>query len=163
MSASIEVEGLAKRFGNVQAVRNLSFTVNEGELFGFLGPNGTGKTTVNMLAGLARPDAGKIRIGCINCTTNLKAAQYLIGLDNAFVPILLSLFLTDLSGSATSLIPLSHDLWRGHPSRGLPWRPSVTVLNRLHSPFLLLYRPFFDQPSQHWQTLDPLMISTQRL
>jgi ABC-2 type transport system ATP-binding protein len=45
MSASIEVEGLAKRFGDVQAVRDLSFAVNKGELFGFLGPNGAGKTT----------------------------------------------------------------------------------------------------------------------
>jgi len=85
MDASIEVEGLAKRFGNVQAVRDLSFTVNEGELFGFLGPNGASKTTINMFTGLARPDAGKIRIGCIDCTTNPKAAQHLIGVVNAFV------------------------------------------------------------------------------
>jgi ABC-2 type transport system ATP-binding protein len=77
---AIAVEGLAKRFGEVQAVADVSFEVNEGELFGFLGPNGAGKTTtINMLTGLARPDAGAIRIAGIECTTNPKAAQHLIG------------------------------------------------------------------------------------
>jgi ABC-type multidrug transport system ATPase subunit len=59
---AIAVEGLAKRFGDVQAVADASFEVRRGELFGFLGPNGAGKTTtINMLTGLARPDAGTIR------------------------------------------------------------------------------------------------------
>lgn len=76
----ISVEGLAKSFENVQAVNDVSFKVYEGELFGFLGPNGAGKTTtINMLTGLARPDAGTISIGGIDCTTNLRAAQHLIG------------------------------------------------------------------------------------
>ncbi len=76
----IAVEGLAKRFGEVQAVADVSFEVHQGELFGFLGPNGAGKTTtINMLTGLARPDAGKIRIAGIECTDNPKAAQHLIG------------------------------------------------------------------------------------
>jgi len=77
---AIAVEGLAKRFDEVQAVADVSFQVNEGELFGFLGPNGAGKTTtINMLTGLARPDAGTIRIADIDCTRNPKAAQHLIG------------------------------------------------------------------------------------
>ncbi len=77
---AIAVQGLAKRFGEVQAVADVSFEVHEGELFGFLGPNGAGKTTtINMLTGLARPDAGTIRIAGIECTTNPKAAQHLIG------------------------------------------------------------------------------------
>ena len=79
-TGAIIVEGLAKRFGEVQAVSDLSFEVPEGELFGFLGPNGAGKTTtINMLTGLARPDAGSIRIAGINFTGNPKAAQHLIG------------------------------------------------------------------------------------
>jgi ABC-2 type transport system ATP-binding protein len=54
--------------------------VLQGELFGFLGPNGAGKTTtINMLTGLARPDAGKIWIAGIDCSGNPKAAQHLIG------------------------------------------------------------------------------------
>ena len=77
---ALSIEGLAKRFGDVQAVSNVSVEVTEGELFGFLGPNGAGKTTtINMLTGLARPDAGRIRIGGIDCTGNPKAAQHLTG------------------------------------------------------------------------------------
>lgn len=79
-SAIIEVRGLAKRFGEVQAVAGVDFDVREGELFGFLGPNGAGKsTTINMLTGLARPDAGTICIAGIDCSRNPKAAQHLIG------------------------------------------------------------------------------------
>jgi len=77
---AISVEELAKRFGEVQAVAGVSFAVREGELFGFLGPNGAGKTTtINMLTGLARPDAGNIQIAGIDCTGNPKAAQHFIG------------------------------------------------------------------------------------
>ncbi len=77
---AIEVQGLAKRFGEVEAVRQVDFAVHPGELFGFLGPNGAGKTTtINMLIGLARPDAGNIRIGGIDCTKNPRTAQHLIG------------------------------------------------------------------------------------
>jgi len=76
----IEVRGLKKRFGAVEAVAGIDFDVWEGELFGFLGPNGAGKsTTINMLVGLARPDAGTIRIGGIDCSANPKAAQHLMG------------------------------------------------------------------------------------
>jgi ABC-2 type transport system ATP-binding protein len=80
MSAAIAVEGLSKHFAEVEAVSNLSFAVHRGELFGFLGPNGAGKTTtINMLTGLARPNAGSIRIGGIDCTKRPRAAQHLIG------------------------------------------------------------------------------------
>jgi len=77
---AIKVQGLAKRFGDVQAVAAIDFAVNAGELFGFLGPNGAGKTTtINLLTGLARPDAGTIHIGGIDCSSNPRAAQHLIG------------------------------------------------------------------------------------
>ena len=55
----IVVDGLGKRFGSLDAVHDLSFTVGDGEIFGLLGPNGAGKTTtVRMLAGLVAPTAG---------------------------------------------------------------------------------------------------------
>ncbi len=58
-TATIEVEGLTKRFGDVQAVADLSFRVRVGAVTGFLGPNGAGKTTtLRMVLGLARPTAG---------------------------------------------------------------------------------------------------------
>ncbi|WP_319523837.1 ABC transporter ATP-binding protein [uncultured Desulfosarcina sp.] len=77
---AIAVTGLAKRFDDVAAVAGVDFEVRSGELFGFLGPNGAGKTTtINMLTGLARPDAGSIRIGGIDCSGNPRAAQHLVG------------------------------------------------------------------------------------
>jgi len=77
---AVEVSNLTKRYGEVLAVDNISFDVSKGELFGFLGPNGAGKTTtINILTGLARLDAGSIRIGGIKCTQNPKAAQHLVG------------------------------------------------------------------------------------
>ena len=76
----IEVDGVAKRFGDVVAVDSVAFTVHRGELFGFLGPNGAGKTTtINMLTGLARPDTGAINIAGIDCTQNPRGAQHMIG------------------------------------------------------------------------------------
>jgi ABC-2 type transport system ATP-binding protein len=77
----IEVAELTKRFDDVTAVDRISFTVRQGELFGFLGPNGAGKTTtINLLTVLARPDSGNIRISGLECTRNPKAAQHLIGI-----------------------------------------------------------------------------------
>jgi len=77
---AIEVSNLTKHYGEVVAVNDVSFQVSNGELFGFLGPNGAGKTTtINMLTGLARLDAGTINISGIDCTSNPKAAQHLVG------------------------------------------------------------------------------------
>ncbi|MBN2654351.1 MAG: ABC transporter ATP-binding protein [Nitrospirae bacterium] len=76
----IEVVNLTKRFDNLTAVDNISFTLNNGEIFGFLGPNGAGKTTtIRMLIGLSRPDSGTIKVAGKDCTGNPKAAQHLIG------------------------------------------------------------------------------------
>jgi ABC-2 type transport system ATP-binding protein len=59
---AIEVEGVSKRFGAVQAVDDLSFTVDAGRITGFLGPNGAGKsTTLRVLLGLVHADAGAAR------------------------------------------------------------------------------------------------------
>ncbi len=77
----ISVAGLTKRYGPVTAVDGISFQVERGELFGFLGPNGAGKTTtINILTGLAKPDAGTIRIDGLDCTRDPKAAQHLTGI-----------------------------------------------------------------------------------
>jgi ABC-2 type transport system ATP-binding protein len=60
---AIVVDGLEKRYGEVEALAGVSFTVHEGEVFGLLGPNGAGKsTTVRVLATLTRPDAGHARV-----------------------------------------------------------------------------------------------------
>ncbi len=60
---AIEVEGLKKSYGSVQALRGASFEVRRGEIFGFLGPNGAGKTTtIRCLLDLIRPNGGTLRV-----------------------------------------------------------------------------------------------------
>jgi len=59
MSHIIETRDLTKRFGSLTAVDNISFSVDKGEIFGLLGPNGTGKsTTISMLCTILRPTSG---------------------------------------------------------------------------------------------------------
>ncbi|AEV17545.1 Multidrug ABC transporter, ATP-binding protein [Geobacillus thermoleovorans CCB_US3_UF5] len=59
----LEIKQVTKKFGDFIAVDHMSLTVAEGEIFGFLGANGAGKsTTINMIAGLLRPNAGEIKI-----------------------------------------------------------------------------------------------------
>ncbi|MCS7050558.1 MAG: ATP-binding cassette domain-containing protein, partial [Thermomicrobium sp.] len=60
----LEVTALRKAFGGIVAVDDLSFTISEGEVFGIIGPNGSGKTTVlNLISGVYEPDRGDIRFG----------------------------------------------------------------------------------------------------
>ncbi|WGF88202.1 ABC transporter ATP-binding protein [Marinivivus vitaminiproducens] len=60
----LTVEGLAKSFGGVRALRQVSFSVASGDLVALIGPNGAGKTTCfNVIGGQLRPDAGKVRLG----------------------------------------------------------------------------------------------------
>lgn len=62
-NSSIRVRDLTKNFGNFTAVAGISFDVNQGEIFGFLGPNGSGKTTtIRMMLGLIKPTEGDIKI-----------------------------------------------------------------------------------------------------
>ncbi|HCU17861.1 MAG TPA: ABC transporter, partial [Bacteroidales bacterium] len=59
----ISVENLVKKFGSFTANDNLSFEVYEGEIFGFLGANGAGKTTaIRILSGLSAPTSGKVTV-----------------------------------------------------------------------------------------------------
>jgi ABC-type uncharacterized transport system ATPase subunit len=58
----LELQGLSRRYGDLVALDNLSFTVAEGQLFGFVGPNGAGKTTaMQIILGVLEPDAGEVR------------------------------------------------------------------------------------------------------
>jgi len=63
MTYAVEVSGLTKAFGDFTAVDGLSFRVQEGEIFGFLGPNGSGKTTtIRMLCGILAPTRGRAKV-----------------------------------------------------------------------------------------------------
>jgi ABC-2 type transport system ATP-binding protein len=64
MNATIEIDGLRKRFGSTQALDGMTFTVGPGQVTGFVGPNGAGKsTTMRVVLGLDAPDAGTATIG----------------------------------------------------------------------------------------------------
>ena len=72
----IEVNGLTKTFPSVSAVKDVSFTVLEGEVFGFLGPNGAGKTTtINMLCTLVRPSSGSATLKGHDVVTDKNAVR----------------------------------------------------------------------------------------
>ncbi|NJK56386.1 MAG: ATP-binding cassette domain-containing protein [Pleurocapsa sp. SU_5_0] len=80
MSAAVLIENLQKSYGDVQAVKDISFTVQPGEIFGLLGPNGAGKTTtIRCLCTLAKPDAGKIEVGGISAVASPKAVRQRLG------------------------------------------------------------------------------------
>ena len=71
----IEVNNLSKSYGTLKAVDNISFDVEEGELFAFLGVNGAGKsTTINMICNIITPDSGDIKI-CGEDITNKEAKK----------------------------------------------------------------------------------------
>src|ERR687889_455376 len=78
---AVEVEDLVKSYGDVDAVRGVSFAVPPGEVFGFLGPNGAGKsTTISMLCTLGTPTSGAARVSGFDVVTQRDAVRRHIGL-----------------------------------------------------------------------------------
>ena len=84
----IELSGLVKRFGGLEAVSRLDLKVEAGEIFGFLGPNGAGKTTtVKLITGLLQPTEGRVRVAGFDMATHAIEAKRVMGLvpDEPFV------------------------------------------------------------------------------
>lgn len=80
MAAAVLIENLQKSYGEVQAVKDISFTVQSGEIFGLLGPNGAGKTTtIRCLCTLTKPDNGKIEVGGVDAIASPKAVRQRLG------------------------------------------------------------------------------------
>lgn len=80
MAPAVLIEKLQKRYGTVEAVKDVSFTVEPGEIFGLLGPNGAGKTTtIRCLCTLSSPNSGKIEVSGVNAIANPKAARQRLG------------------------------------------------------------------------------------
>lgn len=76
----VELQNVAKCYGELRAVDGLSFAIQPGEFFGLLGPNGSGKTTtVKMMLGLLDPDAGSIRIDGIDPAEDSRGVKSRIG------------------------------------------------------------------------------------
>ncbi len=79
---AIEAINLTKFYGKLKAVDNVSFTVENGELFGLLGPNGAGKTTtVLMICGLLKPTSGEVHVKGLNVQRNWDRVRKLIGIS----------------------------------------------------------------------------------
>jgi ABC-2 type transport system ATP-binding protein len=80
MTPAIEVQGLAKRYGETEAVRGIDFSVGAGEIFGFLGPNGAGKTTtIKILCTLLQPTSGAARLAGVDVATSPGEVRRKIG------------------------------------------------------------------------------------
>lgn len=92
MSNILEVDNLVKKYGDNMAVKGISFTVEEGEVFGLLGPNGAGKTTaISILTGVIEPTDGTARIGghdIIEEPNEVKRINGLVPQDLALYPTL---------------------------------------------------------------------------
>jgi ABC-2 type transport system ATP-binding protein len=81
MSPAVEVRGVAKRYGRVQALAGVDLEVARGEFFGLLGPNGAGKTTlISALGGLTRVDAGHLAVMGHDVTADFRAARRAVGI-----------------------------------------------------------------------------------
>lgn len=100
MSEVLRLENVCKSFGSRPVVKNVSFSVQEGEIFGFLGPNGAGKTTtIKMVLGLLAADSGTILVNGHDIEKDFEAAMrgisgivenpdmygYLSGYDNLLI------------------------------------------------------------------------------
>lgn len=80
MVAAVLIQNLQKRYGSVEAVKDISFQVEPGEIFGLLGPNGAGKTTtIRCLCTLTTPDAGKVEVSGISAIAQPRLARQRLG------------------------------------------------------------------------------------
>ncbi len=162
-NAAIRVSGLTKRFGSVQALAGVEFSVAPGEFFGLLGPNGAGKTTtIRILTGLSRPDEGAISINEMDCRANPKAAQRMIGVvpdesnlypeltgyqNLCFCGALYGMKKQEREARASELLETfglshaAHRLFAGY-SKGMKRRLTIAA-GMVHSPDIL----FLDEPT----------------
>lgn len=105
--AAIELENLVKRYGDVTAVGGLTLGIQEGEIFGLLGPNGSGKTTtINCLCGLLEPTGGTVRVGGFDATKQSAEVRKILGVcpqDTAVYPYLTARENVALFGSLYSI------------------------------------------------------------
>jgi ABC-2 type transport system ATP-binding protein len=92
----IQATGLRKRFGEIEALRGISFSVSPGEIYGLLGPNGAGKsTTISILCGLVPPDGGEARLNGVDVALRPLEARRSLGVVPQEVALYTELSATD--------------------------------------------------------------------
>lgn len=163
MENVITVENLSKNFGSVQAVKNISFSVRRGEIFGIIGPNGAGKTTtLEMLEGISKPTQGTIDVLGLVPSQQLRELNKRIGVQFQATSIqrkmkvkeALDLFASFYSNTTKKeylidLLNLDEKMNVRFEDLSGGWKQRVTLaLATLHSPEIV----FLDEPSMG---LDP--------
>ena len=167
-SSMISAHGLTKYFGSVAAVRNLTLTVNRGEVVALLGPNGAGKTTtVRMLASIIKPSAGVATVAGLDVVRDAQRVRGMVGLLTEFPGLYKRMraveyldFYGQMQGVPQSLreeriesllhrfeLWDAHDSQLGHYSKGMAQKLAL-IRAILHDPRLL----FLDEPTS---AMDP--------
>ncbi len=130
MDAVLEIRGISKSFGGLQALLNFDLQVKEKDLIGIIGPNGAGKTTVfNLITGFIRPDSGEVLFKGENITY-LKPFQIVNrGLCRTFQ--LVDLF-KEMTALENVMIPcFSHRASQQRPKEEKPWKAAMTFLEEV--------------------------------
>lgn len=163
--SAIEIQGLTKDYGNGKGIFDLTFSIDEGEVFGYLGPNGAGKTTtIRHLMGFLRPQKGSCRIGGLDCGRDAARIQENLGYIPGEIAFFDEMsgqgflrFVADYRGlSSTTRIKELSDFFELDPrgklkkmSKGTKQKIGI-VCAFLHDPAILI----LDEPTSG---LDPLM------
>lgn len=156
MTPLLAVEGIDKSFRGLHAVRDVSFTVDEGSILGIIGPNGAGKTTTfNLVAGAIKPDAGRVQLRGEDVTGKPPHVIAKAGMARTFqlmrpfysMNVLENVTVAALSGGAKhgqareAAAEIIHrtamDQWRDSPTEGLP----TAALKRLELARALALKP----------------------
>ncbi len=130
MDAVLEIRGMSKAFGGLQAVRDFDLQVRKGDIIGIIGPNGAGKTTVfNMITGFIRPDSGEIWFQGENIT-RLKPFEIVNrGLCRTFQ--LVDLF-KEMTALENVMIPcFSHRVRRQRAKEEKSWKTAMKFLEEV--------------------------------
>ncbi len=143
--AAISAEHLVRRFGNFTAVNDVSFRVEKGEIFGFLGPNGSGKTTViKMLTGLLPLSGGSARVEGLDVRTDSESVRERIGYMSQNFSLYYDLTVTENLQEIVQLNGLEPYLNRLAAQLSGGWKQRLALgCAMLHEPTLL----FLDEPT----------------
>jgi branched-chain amino acid transport system ATP-binding protein len=130
METVLEVTGLKKTFGGLQALMGFDMVVHRGDLIGIIGPNGAGKTTVfNLVSGFIRPDAGQVRLKGED-VTRMKPFQIVnLGMSRTFQ--LVDLF-KEMTTLENVMVPCYSHRVRHHRHAGRkPWQIAMAFLEEV--------------------------------